>query len=90
MRGKAPPPEAAGRTIPEAARYLRVGEDKIRRLIARGELIAVNMADVRCGKARWIVLPDALAAFVKARQATPPPAPAKCRKRIAMVDYYPD
>jgi excisionase family DNA binding protein len=80
----------SGLTPRELARLLRVSPDRIRAIIARGELRAVNMAPTRCGRPRWVILPDALAAFLAGRLASPPPAPAKRRKRTVMVDYYPD
>jgi hypothetical protein len=88
MRDKA---EAAqvGLTPRELARLLRVSPDRVRRWIGSGALLAVNTSDTRSGRPRWVILPDALAAFVRGRQAAPPPAPAKRRKRTAIVDYYP-
>ena len=41
-----------GYTVREVALRLRVGEDKVRNWIARGELLAINTATVVCGKPR--------------------------------------
>ena len=80
----------AGLTVPEFATRYRVSRDKVRVWIDRGELRAVNTADARCGKPRWVILPDALAAFEKRRAGGPPPKPARRRKRTYSVDYFPD
>jgi hypothetical protein len=79
-----------GLTVPDVARRYRVGEDKVRALIARGELIAVNAASALCGRPRWVVLPDALAAFERRRSSAPPPRPARRSRKRYVVDYYPD
>jgi transposase len=72
-----------------AAPY-RVGTDKVRGWIRRGELRAINTKDVRSGRPRWVIPPEAPADFERGRApSTPPPRP-KRRKRITRVDYYPD
>jgi hypothetical protein len=71
------------------ARRYRVSPDKVRAWIARGELAAVNTAAALCGKPRFVVLPEYLAAFERDRSAGPPPAPPKKRRRTGQVDFYP-
>jgi hypothetical protein len=88
--GSAASEPAVGLTVAEVARRYRIGKDKVRALIARGELAAVNTATALCGKPRWIVLPDGLAAFERRRQGGPAPTPPRRRKRMSEVDYYPD
>jgi hypothetical protein len=81
----------AGLTVAELAKRYRVGEDKVRAWIARGELAAINTAAVLCGKPRWVVTAEALAAFERRRAApAPTPRPARKRKKRQEVDYYPD
>jgi hypothetical protein len=82
----------AGLTVPEVARRYRIGEDKVRGLIRRGEIIAINTAEKRSGRPRFVITPEALAAFELRRQAATPKAPKpKRRKRTtAAIDYYPD
>jgi excisionase family DNA binding protein len=77
-------------TVPEAACHLRVGQDKIRRWITLGELRAINTASALCGRPRWVIPPDALAAFERSRAAGPAPGPARRRKRTTPADFYPD
>jgi hypothetical protein len=88
----APVSEAGrGYTPNELARLLRMSPDRIRAMIARGELGAINTAAVHCGKPRYVVLPQHLAEFERRRSAGPPPTPPPRRRRRAQaVDYYPD
>jgi transposase len=81
---------AAGLTVRDVARRYRVGEDKVRGWVARGELAAVNTAAALCGKPRWVILPDALAAFEKRRAGGPVPKPKRRAKRPVQIDFYPD
>jgi hypothetical protein len=83
------PMSLPGLTVADVARRYRVSPDKVRAWIARSELAAVNTAAVLCGKPRWIILPDALAAFERRRAGGPAPKPRR-RARLAQVDYYPD
>jgi excisionase family DNA binding protein len=79
-----------GMTVREAARYLRVSPEKIRGWIRAGRLGAINTAEARCGKARFVILPDHLDRFIKSRQAGPPPKPARRKKRAYQTDFFPD
>jgi hypothetical protein len=72
------------------ARRYRVGEDKVRSWIARGELRAVNTAAVLCGRPRWVVPADALAEFERRRIGGPAPQVPRRRRREVVRDYYPD
>jgi hypothetical protein len=82
---------AAGFTVADLARRWRIGPDKIRSLIAAGELDAINTASRLCGKPRFIVLPEAVAEFEQRRKAGPPPkAPPKRKRRCGQIDYFPD
>jgi len=80
----------AGRTVPELAAYLRVGQEKIRSWIRRGELQALNVADAMCGRPRFVITPDALAEFEKRRTAGPPPRAPRRKRRTLAHDYYAD
>jgi hypothetical protein len=80
-----------GYTTADVAGLVRVGEDRVRGWIRSGELAAINTAD-RGRRPRWVIMPDALAAFLGRRQVAPPPPPKPARriKRRDIVDYYPD
>lgn len=82
---------APGLTVADVAKRFRVSPDKVRTWIRRGDLPAINTADRRCARPRFVVTPESLAAFERRRQAATPNAPKpKRRKRTALVDYYPD
>lgn len=78
-----------GYTTREVAHRFRVGEDKVRAWIARGELKAINTSATLCGKPRWVITPDALTEFERRRAGGPPPKPER-RRRTAGRDFYPD
>lgn len=82
---------APGMTVTEVSRRFRVSPDKVRGWIKRGELSAINTADRRCGRPRFVVTAEALAAFERGRQAATPntPKPPR-RKRTNVIDFYPD
>jgi hypothetical protein len=78
-------------TVADVARRYRVGPDKVRSWIARGELAAINTAAALCGRPRWVITPAALVAFERRRVGGPLPKPARRRRRPpAVIDYYPD
>jgi hypothetical protein len=81
---------AIGLTVREVARRYRVGEDKVRGWIARGELAAVNTASALCGRPRWVVLPESLTEFERRRKGGTPPKQKPRRRRPEIKDYYPD
>jgi transposase len=83
---------APGLTVREVARRYRVGEDKVRGWIARGEFRAINTATALCGRPRWVIPPEALAEFEKTRSGgpTPKPQPRRRRREQNSVDYYPE
>src|SRR5262249_13038079 len=83
-------PVPRGFTVRDVARRYRVGEDKVRGWIARGELAAINTATVLCGKPRWVITPDALVLFENRRHGGPPPKQPRQRRRTDEVDYFPD
>jgi excisionase family DNA binding protein len=80
-----------GLTVAEVAQRYRVSPDKVRTWIKRGELAAINTADRRCARPRFVVTAEALASFEQGRQAAaPPPRPPRRKKRTNYVDYFPD
>lgn len=81
---------ASGFTVADVASRLRVGEDKVRGWIRRGELAAVNTASTLCGRPQLRITAEALAAFERRRSSAPPPKPQRRQRKPAMVDFYPD
>jgi hypothetical protein len=56
-----------GFTVADIAARYRVGQDKVRGWIKRGELAAVNTSAALCGRPRDVVTPEALAKFTVTR-----------------------
>jgi hypothetical protein len=80
----------AGYTVRDLARRYRVSPERVRTWIKRGELLAINTRD-RCGRPRFVITPEALAAFERRRQVTTPPPKATRRKKSSgVIDFYPD
>jgi hypothetical protein len=84
-----PPVPRRGMTTRELSRFLRVGRDRVRRWIASGQLQAVNLADYPSARAKYVVLPEHLAAFLKGRSAAPPPKAPRRRRRLEIHDFFP-
>jgi hypothetical protein len=87
-----PAPPARGLTVADVAGRYRVGPDKVRAWIRRGELAAVNTAEAKCAKPRWVVTPEALEQFERGRQAAmaTPKATRRKRRQAGAIDFYPD
>jgi hypothetical protein len=78
-----------GLTPNEVGRVLRVSGDRVRAWIQSGQLGALNVAEPS-SKPRFVILPSHLAAFERRRSAALPPKPPRRKKRIEIVDYFPD
>jgi hypothetical protein len=79
----------AGLTVPEVAERYRVGEDKVRGWILRGELEAINTSSALCGRPRYVITREALAKFEAGRRAAKVQKP-KRKKKSDIPDYFPD
>jgi transposase len=82
--------QGGGYTVADIARRFRVGEDKVRGWIARGELIAVNTAATLCGRPRWVVTVESLAVFERGRTTAQPAKTVRRKRQTGTVDFYPD
>lgn len=81
-----------GFTVADIARRYRVSCERVRGWIRRGELRAIDRRDRRSRRPSWIVPPEALTGFERARSATANTIPKRQRRRKhkTLVDYYPD
>jgi hypothetical protein len=85
------PLSITGFTIRDLARRWRIGGDKIRSFLRRGELVGVNVATNVSGRPQWRITAESVERFEQRRSSAPPPRPARRRKlRTGFVDYYPD
>jgi hypothetical protein len=86
-----PPPADAGYTVADLERRWRIGGEKIRSFLRKGELIGVNVATNLSGRPQWRITADSVELFERRRSSAPPPKPARIRKnRRDLIDYYPD
>jgi hypothetical protein len=86
-----PSAHARGLMPEELARRYRVSPDKIRTWIKSGALRAINTADTKCAKPRFVVTPESLKEFEAARTVAPPVKPTKRRRRASgQTDFFPD
>jgi hypothetical protein len=79
-----------GLTVADVARLLRVSPDKIRRWLAKGELVAVNTSFTLAARPRWVISRESLELFRRRRSSAPLPKPPRRRRPQEMVDYFPD
>lgn len=80
-----------GFSVSDLCRRWKVGPDKIRAFLARGELIGVNLATTLSARPQWRITPESVEVFERRRSSAPPPTPQrKSRRRSHLVDFYPD
>ena len=82
------PDEGAWMTPPAVAALLGIDPAKVISWIKRGELRAVDLAEVRGGRPRYRIAPEWLEQFLLARQTTPAPKPVRQRKAGFERQYY--
>jgi hypothetical protein len=79
-----------GYTVADLCRRWKVGADKIRGFLRRGELIGVNVATNLTGRPQWRITPESVERFEKRRTSAPPPKPQRRKRQPQLIDYYPD
>lgn len=85
-------PHAAepGYSVADLCRRWRVGADKVRGFIARGELVAVNVAADVNARPQFRVTPESVTAFERRRSTEPQAKTPRKRRRSERVDYTKD
>jgi hypothetical protein len=81
---------SSGYTVGDLARRWRVGPDKIRAFLRRGELVGVNVATNLSGRPQWRITAESVERFERRRSSAPPPKLPRRRRATQMVDFYPD
>jgi hypothetical protein len=82
------PPQ--GYSVADLCRRWKVGADKIRSFLRRGELVGINVASTLAGKPQWRITAESVAQFERRRTSVPPPKLPARRRRRAEIDYFPD
>jgi hypothetical protein len=78
-----------GFSVAELCRRWKVGADKVRGWIDRGELAALNTASNLCSRPRYVITPEALEAFERGERATgPKPRRSRGRKPRVPEMFY--
>ena len=80
----------SGYSVADLCRRWKVGSDKIRRFLLRGEMVGVNLATSPSGRPQWRITAESVKRFELGRSSAPPPKPPRRRRRAAQVDFYPD
>ena len=81
---------ASGFSVADLCRRWKVGPDKVRGFLRRGELVAVNVAARLGGRPQWRIPYESVEAFERRRSSAPPPKlPRRRRKPTDFVDFYP-
>jgi hypothetical protein len=77
-------------TARSLAAYWKVSVNKIRKWLASGQLVGVNLATNPAGRPQWRITAASVEAFEARRTSAPTPRPARRRqKRSQQVDFYP-
>jgi hypothetical protein len=82
----------SGYSVADLCRRWKIGADKIRGFLRRGELVAVNVAANLSGRPQWRITPESVERFEKRRSSAPPaarPTPRR-RQQPGLIDFYPD
>ncbi len=80
----------AGYTVADLCRRWKVGADKIRTFLRRGELVGVNVATNLSGRPQWRIIRESVEQFEKRRTSAPPPKPPRRKRQPQLIDYFPD
>jgi hypothetical protein len=77
-------------TVAEFAARYRMGKDKVRCLIRKGVVRAVNIASTTSGRPRYVITPEAIEEFERVRSAAEPKPPPRRKRERDMIDFFPD
>jgi hypothetical protein len=80
-----------GYSVADLCRRWKIGPDKVRGFLRRGELVGVNVASSLMGKPQWRITVESVRQFELRRSSVPTPKPLRRKRRKQdEVDYYPD
>src|SRR5262249_52665197 len=79
-----------GYSIADLWHRWKVGPDKIRGFLRRGEMLGINVAANLSGKPQWRITAESVERFEQRRSSLPLPVPTRARRRsVERIDYYP-
>jgi hypothetical protein len=79
----------AGFTVADLCLRWRIGADKIRGFLRRGELVGVNVATNLSARPQWRITRESVELFEQRRCSKPAPKPQRRRRRHDVIDYFP-
>lgn len=79
-----------GYSVADLCLRWKVGPDKVRAFLRKGELVGINVATNLSAKPQWRVTRESVELFERRRSTTPPPKPARRHRRRQEIDFYPD
>jgi hypothetical protein len=80
-----------GYTVADLCRRWKIGPDKTRLFLRRGELNGVNVAANMSARLQWRITRESVELFERRRSSGPPPKPPRQRRRQSQtIDFYPD
>jgi hypothetical protein len=83
--------DTAGYSVPDLCLRWKVGPDKIRGFLRRGELLGVNLATNLSARPLWRITPESVERFEQRRTSSLLPKPQKKKRRGTQeIDFYPD
>jgi len=81
----------SGFTVTDLCIRWKVGPDKVRAFLRRGELVGVTLAMDLSARPQWRVTQDSVELFERRRSSKPlSKQPRRRGRRTLEVDYYPD
>ena len=83
--------EQQGFSVADLCHRWKVGSDKVRAFLRRGELIGINLATNLSARPQWRITPESVERFERRRSSSPlPKAMRRRRRKPHEIDYYPD
>src|SRR5712692_2208597 len=79
-----------GFSVADLCRRWKIGADKIRAFLRRGDLVGINVATNLSGRPQWRITRESVELFERRRSSAPAERPQRRRRRPQLVDYYPD
>ena len=79
-----------GYSVADLCHRWKIGGDKVRSFLRRGELVGVNLAGSLSAKPQWRITPEEVERFEKRRSSAPLPKTTRRRRQREATDFFPD
>jgi hypothetical protein len=78
-----------GYSVADLCRRWKIGADKIRGFLRRGELVGINVAANLSARPQWRVTTESVERFEKRRSSAPTPRVQRRKRLPELIDFYP-